>query len=1335
MKPQQVDDIYELSPTQQGLLFHSVGESGDQVYFIQYCGTIEGDLNPSAFEQAWRYLVQRHPIFRTSFHWEEMDKPLQVVHKKVVLPFEYHDWSSLPELVAQQRLDEYLEQDRRRGMRLTKAPLMRVAVFRTSDRACRLLWTFHHLLIDGWCLSVVFPELFEAYEAFATGGQPALPAAPPYGRYIEWLGRQNLAEAETFWRRTLAGFDSPVPLPLRSDPAKTPLRAKQTAELPAHLLASLKTFARQQQLTLNTLVQAAWAVVLSRFSGRSDIVFGAVVAGRPVGLEGAESIIGPFINTLPLRVQVEPQQELLPWLKAVQDAHAETRVYDYSPLAQVQEWSEISPGTPLIEIALAFENYPAEVAVAKNASSLKLVNSDSHEQVHFPLGLVITPAQSLVLQLHFNGALFTEATITGFLDLMLAVLEKFATRTPRTIVEVSALGGVEQQRLVSEWNSTSTAYPGSYCVHNIVELQAGVRPDAPAVSYGATRLSYAELDRLANHLAHRLRQFGIGPETVVALYLERSPELSIAMLAVMKAGGCYLPLDVSYPRERIEFMLADSHASVIITHEALPAVTLAGTEIQRLFVSKETCDAAPAVEVNPENTACVLYTSGSTGQPKGICLPHRALIRLACSNVYVDFNQHDVVAQVSNCSFDAASMEIWGALLNGGHLVGVDKEIVLSPVDLARQIEACGITVMVLPTGVFHNVAAEAPAAFGPLRALVVGGDRMDPDACRRILRNRPPQRLINGYGPAENSTITTWELVGPLRDDVTTLPIGRPVSNTQVYVLDRFGDLLPVGVTGELYVGGAGLASRYLNRPSLTAERFIPDLFSGRSGARLYRTGDLARWLPDGRLEFQGRADHQVKIRGYRIEPGEVEAVLNSHTTVAAAAVLVLESEPGNKQLVACVGTKPEDKLAESQIRNFLDQRLPEYMVPARFLLLEKLPLTPNGKVDRAALSALVGGGVKSSAARVAPRDEFEGILAGIWEEVLKVRPIGIKDNFFQVGGHSLLAMRVVALARKRLHLNVPISLLLETRTVERLADALRWRDLQYDRPALAPLQPAGTSQPLFCIHPGSGNALCYVPLATGLGEDQPVYGIQDPWIRNNPQDNKPGDFNVPLAKMAAAYVREIRQVQPTGPYTLLGWSFGCHVAFEMAQQLISAGQTVSAVMLLDGASPDVSRVIGGARDDAELMSIIAREMGVGVPSDELRTLPAEQQLQRVAAALHHAGLVDGNDALSWTRRELDIFKSRIRVVCDYYPARLPTPLVLFRASEIAAEDVELFARFADDPTLGWSQLSDQPVDVHYVPGDHAGICREPHVGELARLLSHYLMSFQPDSHASVAR
>ncbi|MBV8859296.1 MAG: amino acid adenylation domain-containing protein, partial [Acidobacteria bacterium] len=970
-----------------------------------------------------------------------------VVERRATLPLRRLDWAGLSAAECERALQDLLAADRAQGFDLSRAPLMRLALAQLPGGAHRLVWSFHHILLDGWCLSPLLGEVIVAYEALRAGQEVRLKRRRPYRDYVAWLRRQGAGEAERYWRAALKGFTAPTPLgvdkPAVSEneggtvrvrnvsvegEAETPEHAdasqpseggytKFVGRVPAHVTEALRRFARQEQLTLNVLLRGAWALLLSRYSGERDVLFGATVSGRPPELDGVEEMIGLFINTLPVRAEVPGDARLRPWLKELQRQQVEARQYEHSPLVEVQGWSEVPRGRPLFESLLVFENYPvSESADGGGRPALRVRGVQSHEKVNYPLSLVIAPGDELLLQFFYDTGRFDAATVERMSGHYRTLLEAIASGRELRLAELPLLGAAERQRTLSEWNDTRRDDFGGECLHERVELHAALTPEKEALFFEGKRVSYAQLNARSNRLARHLRTLGVGPETRVGLMLERSVEMVVSVLAVLKAGGAYVPLDPAYPRDRLAFMAEDAGLSVLLTQEGLVgALPTHGARVVSVDAEAAQIEAHGAENLAPsasaEDAAYVIYTSGSTGRPKGAVVTRRGLANLACAQVVsFDIRPDARVLQFASLSFDASIFEIAMALHTGAALVLAKPESLLPGEGLRRLLFEQAVTNVTLPPSALALMPdAELPA----LRTVVVAGEACPAGLVDTWARGR---RFFNAYGPTET---TVWATADECFPGGPKPLIGRPISNMQVYLLDRDMNPVPPGVAGELHIGGVGLARGYLNRPALTAERFVPDPFPAEPGARLYRTGDLACYTPEGEIDFLGRIDHQVKVRGFRVEPGEIEAAAERHEGVREAVVVARADAPGEQRLVAYVTRAVSEAgraLDDAGLRSHLRSLLPEHMIPSAFVVLDEMPLTPNGKVDRKALPAPGQPRRADDESYLPPRNELERTIASVWREVLGVEQVGVDDNFFDLGGHSLLMIKANARLREQL-------------------------------------------------------------------------------------------------------------------------------------------------------------------------------------------------------------------------------------------------------------------------------------------------------------------------------
>ncbi|HXK09666.1 MAG TPA: amino acid adenylation domain-containing protein [Vicinamibacteria bacterium] len=1013
-RDREVEDVYPLSPLQQGLLFHALLEPTSPAYCEQLSLDVDGAVDAAALRGAWQSVIDRHAALRTRFAWEGLARPLQIVQRKAELPWTEQDLRALPPTERESRLEALLEADRARGFDLSLAPLVRVTFIRTGEACSRVVWTFHHAVLDGWSLPLVFRDLAAAYLALSRGQEPRLGAARPYREYVAWLGRQDLASAEAHWREVLAGFPEPTPLPLGRPagvhPAPGQRYGERTLAVPAEATAALKALGREEQITLSTFVQGAVALLLSRHGGERDVVFGVNVSGRPPALPGVESIVGLFVNTLPLRARVDEDAPVVEWLKALQAAQVEQRQHEHSPLVSIQGWSGVPPGRPLFETILAFENYPVDPEARALGEGTELRYRGA---TNYPLSLTASaPGPRLSLRAVFDRGRLADEAVARLLDQIGVLLEEMASRPRAALASLVLLTDEERRRLLVEWNDTRREHAVPATLHEAFEAQVDRTPDAVAVVGGKSEIRYRELDGRANQLARHLRERGVGPDVAVGVFLDRSPELVVALLSVLKADGAYVPLDPGYPTGRLEWMLDDAQPPVVLTSRALASRLPASASPRVLCLDTDWPEVArqPASRLphraKAEHLAYVIYTSGSTGRPKGVMIPHRAIVNhMAWMQSAFPVGGDDRVLQKTPLSFDASVWEFYAPLLAGGRLVMAGPDAHRDAGAIVDAVLRHGVTVLQLVPTLLRLLLEEPRVGECRSLARVFCGGEALPSALVERFASVLGAELHNLYGPTEAAIdATVWSHERGTSVDV--VPIGRPVDNTRAYVLDERLRPVPVGAPGELYLAGEGLARGYWRRPDLTAAAFVPDPFAaGPGGGRLYRTGDLARYREDGQIEFLGRADGQLKLRGLRVELGEIEAALAAQGSVREAAVVAREEAPGDTRLVAYVVPRGSTVRVD-ELRVALRERLPEHMVPSRFVSIEGLPLTPNGKVDRRRLPTPRPAPAEGERDR-APRSTAERKVAAVWRDVLGADDVPVDRSFFDLGGHSLLLLQ----------------------------------------------------------------------------------------------------------------------------------------------------------------------------------------------------------------------------------------------------------------------------------------------------------------------------------------
>ncbi len=1177
------------------------------------------------------------------------------------------------------------------------------------------------MLLDGWSLSTLIAEVFASYEALRHGEEPRLGRPRPYRDYIAWLEAQDLARAEVYWRERLAGFRAATPLRLEPPRGTATGALEEWSRLPAALTASLEGLARRHRLTLNTVLQGVWAILLSRYSGEMDVVFGTTVSGRPEGLEGVDSIVGLFVNTLPVRAEVRGPARLGSWLNDLQQEQVLMRELESTPLARIMGWSDLPRGTALFHTLFGFENYPASAAFESQADRGDLTLDDirTSERVDLPVSFGVMPGgEGLSLYLGFDSRRLERAAALRMLGHFTALLGAVASGLDQPIGGLPILTRIEAAQLLLEWNDTGAPGPGDRCLHTLFETQTLWTPHAPAAISGEIAYSYEDLNARANQLAHHLRELGAGPEETVGICLERDLPLLVAILGVLKSGSAYVPIDPDYPQDRVSFMLRDARVSRVLTVRHL-LDRLRDIEAPLLLLDEDWPTIArqslrnPAPLARPESLAYAIYTSGSTGQPKAALIEHRSLVAYTVDIAErFGLESSDRFLQFAAAGFDVLAEELFPVWWSGAAVVMPTQRQVPTPMELTRMIEEQKVTAFELPTGYWQEWIYDLTIRNQPVpasvRLAIVGGQRVSPE--RLADWRRSGLALLNVYGLTEVTITSTVYRLEPGDPEITEgfeLPIGRPTAGTRLYLLGSDYLPVPLGSPGELFIGGPGVARGYLHRPGLTAERFVPDPFAP-GGGRLYRTGDLVRCRPDGNLEFLGRIDNQVKVRGYRVEPGEIEALLSRCPGVQEAVVLAHQDKEGESFLAAyaLVGTGPTSP-GVAEIRDFLRQRLPAYMVPAAIIPMTELPRTTHGKTDRRALPRPGEILATRGEALGTPRDLMEFELVRIWEEVLAVRPVGITSDFFELGGQSLSAMRLIAKIKKRFDLDLPIIALFQAPTVEKLAAVLRReiRGLPYT--PLVEIQRGGAKPRLFCVHPAGGGVLSYRELASLLGADRPFYGFQAP---GQSEGQEPLDS---IEALATLYVKAMRELQPAGPYLLAGWSFGSYVAFEMAQQLLAAGEDVPLLVVMDTSAHTDAQ----GRDPLKVSDarLLYRTLELDLSDETLAHLDPDGQLAYVIDLARERNLLPPDSDVAQARRQIKLYKAHALAERSYRSRSYPGRVLLLRA----AEQPEATAQ---SPDLGWREILSGDFDVFEVPGNHMEMLQPPHVKGLAQTLGSFL-------------
>ncbi|MCC8538929.1 amino acid adenylation domain-containing protein [Xanthomonas codiaei] len=1318
-----VQDIYPLAPLQEGVLYHHLAARQGDPYLLHARLAFDNEARLRAFAALLQRVVDRHDILRTSVVWEGLDAPMQVVWRSATLCCEPSDIDPVKGDVLAQ-LQARFDAARYR-LDLRAAPLLQLH-YAPDPRQHRLVAVllFHHFALDHQALAVLRSEM----EALHASDGVGLPAAVPYRNYVaQALFEKTEEKHAAFFRQRLQDVQEPtLPFAVSRYPRDGEPLQEAGIRLDAPLSQRLRRHARALNVSAAGLHHLAWAMVLGATSGRDDVVSGTVLLGRMRGHAGVERAMGMFINTLPVRIHLD-QSVIL----AARQTHAELTAlmaHEHAPLTVAQRCSGVAESVPLFSALINYRHSVDVEAAPSAAASLAWEGVQalgSSERTNYPLTLNV---DDLGEQFALTVQAVAEIGATRICNYLMTALHRLVDALDHApdlaLQDLCVLPDAERACILQTFNATARDYPRAQTIHALFEQQAAQCPDALAVIDGTREYSYATLNRCANRLAHQLMENGVGPGDHVAICLNRSFDLVMAQLAINKCAAAYLPLDRQAPQQRLQQMLQDSGARWVISCSTQTLPDGVGRLDLDVLDLSGVAEHDPQLAQSSTDVAYLMYTSGSTGQPKGVLVPHRAISRLVCNNGYAEFLASDRVAFAANPAFDASTLEVWAPLLNGACVLVIDQDVLLSPQRFAQVLQAQRATVLWLTAGLFHQYAATLMPAFAQLRYLIVGGDVLDPAVVSRVLDEGAPQALLNGYGPTETTTFATTHRI--TERSASAIPIGRPIGNTRVYVLDAQRRLVPLGVVGELYIGGDGVALGYLNQPELTAERFVPDPFSADATARMYRTGDLVSWSMDGTLNYLGRNDGQVKIRGLRVELGEIEAALRTHPSIAAATVVQRKEDDGSSRLVAYYSTTPGSLLPGAELlRSHLQAGLPDYMLPAAYVHLDQLPLTPNGKLDHKALpippsEAFVSHGQEQ------PQGAIEQRLAALWTQLLQVERVGRYDDFFELGGHSLLIVRLNGLLEQA-QLTIPLGELVQHSTLAAMALAIQRH--QRDRPelhdpsrsAVVSVRTTGSQRPLFLVHDFTGMDLYFSALGQHISADVPIYGLSAIPL-GEPQPAS-------MEELATRLLASLRAMQPQGPYRIAGWSFGGLLAYEMACQLLACNEQVDFVGLIDTYHP--ARIdLGPAFHVPELTQryLLLQHCLDAVsehddPQSSRRCLTALiEQVQhwepnallaicRVRGWLpkHWAGHGD-SALLNYLAREAGHGHAQRH----YAPMPITMPVHLFTATQA------LPARGASDAALGWKGLLPAPMLKQVmVPGDHHTMLEHPHVMVLGAALN----------------
>jgi amino acid adenylation domain-containing protein len=1373
-----------LSFSQQRLWFFHRMNPQSPMYHMPIGFRLQGELDVHAFEKSLRAVLHEHDIFRTNYRMRDDDQLIQIVDDSCEFKLELLDFSNSGE-TAQEQLEKFKNEFIVRPFNLARDLMLRAALTRIHARDHLLILVFHHISFDAWSMRIFFEDVSRHYEACLLGKTPNPGRTGPggirplqYRDFAAWQRRtytdKFLAEDVAYWADQLKG--APTRLDLPTDfprPRELSHRGAQVSlRIPDSIAQNLRQMASARGCTPFMLYFAVVNTLLHRHTHQQDLIVGAPVAGR--GSRDVENVIGFFVNTLPIRSRLDPNLPFSEFLDRTRETILDNFSHQNLPFEKLVEHlkPDRSEGRhPLFQAVMAYQNLRPVTGMKLQGLEISqfeyFTNTSKFELL---IALTEIPGVGLDLVLEYDTDLFCRETMEGMASHFESLLQGVLKAPGTSIGRLPLLGAIEQEKVIRNWNQTKTPYPSEAFVHQLVEEQARANPHATALIFGNRSLTYQQLDQRANQIARQLSSWGVGAHQLVGLALDRSPEMITLLIGILKAGAAYVSLDPSYPAGRIEAMLNDARPALLVLEGAESKIrTTEGDERNlkdlptRVIRLKELLEGASSHSTAPlanpvsaarsrETAAYVSYTSGSTGTPKGVVVTHRGVVRLVKNSNYFPFKDRHTFLQLAPVCFDASTFEIWGALANGSSLVIMEPGIP-SLSALAETIRKYHVSALWLTSGLFNQMVEEELDGLKNVKFIITGGDVLSVPHIRKAFVNLEGCRLINGYGPTENTTFSCCHEITRLPPENRGIPIGRPISNSTAYVLDSLRQPVPAGVVGELYVGGDGLALGYWGKPEWTREKFMDDPFL--PGERIYRTGDLARWLPDGTLEFLGRVDHQVKIRGFRIEPAEIESVLLSHGSVKTAVVLPISNQ-GEKCLVVYYVATESSGVTGDELATYLGRQLPDYMVPCRFVQLSKLPINTNGKVDRQQLpnpfqtewektpgstqensnGCLLTSPDQRGRVRQRPCDDVERAILSIWEEVLNRGDIGTMDRFFEVGGHSLLAVKLISRIEKRLQCTIPVKFVFRSPTVREMAGYIRGENSSSGSHSLVALRSNGAKSPMVFIHGvGGGNIWGYTNLSRHLDPERPVYVIKSRGLEGYREYDT-------IEEMAAHYLDQLRSLQPKGPYYLGGYCFGGVVAYEMARRLAQTGEEIGLLALLNCSPPNSS--YSNYQLNLPFLYHFSRNLAgwaVKIWNWDARQKKdfirwkhrsvkrrAEQLFRRRPRDLSHADteIDDLVDLSMYKEDQKKLWEQHIQALMKYHPLPYPGEITLFRTS-----GHRLLCSFDED--FGWGEMA-KHVRTVMVPGSHETILKEPHVQVVAAEISRRL-NFNPDSRGGDTR
>lgn len=1299
-------DAYPLTMLQAGMLYHSQLEENTSIYHDITSYHVEANFNEAIFRRALEKLAKSHEIIRTSIDLVNFSQAVQLVHKNATIPLSIEYINHFEEKEQDIIIQDWIKEEKYKSLDWGRPPLMRIMIHIRSMSSFQISISFHHAILDGWSVALMVTELKQTYLNMLQGID--VPIKPLKTKYRDYVALENEAlNSEThksFWKEKLDNYvlnKLPKEHVMSNDMAENTRGRGIKKFISSDILLKLKGLSKEIGIPLKSILLTAHVKVMSLISGDDDIVTGVLFNGRPESAD-SERVLGLFLNNIPFRIKLE-DKSWIDLIKEIFKCEQEIIKYRNFPLAEIQK---MNGGGRLFDTVFNYTNF--HVYNKNNEGNEIIRDTIFFEHTNFPLLVSFSLDYSkskLRLILSHDRKRLRDNQVKKISEYYIKALEDIVDNPLELHNSRNFISSEEKFKLLLGFNDTFTSIDLSKCVHELIEQQVDKTPEKTAVIVGDKSITYAELDRMSNKVAHYLLKKSVKAGMIVGICIEPTIELVITIYAILKTGAAYLPIDTAFPDERINFIVNDSQLNILITYKNSKSINIdSESKIIPLHEEWEKIlnedDKRAKTELTSEELAYVIYTSGSTGKPKGVQVPHRSVVNfLESMKKQPGLDEKDRLLCVTTIAFDISALEIFLPITVGACVVLANREQASDGFKLTELVDKHNINVM-QATPTTWKLLIEAGWKGNKNFKALCGGEVLNKQLAQNIL-NRCGE-LWNMYGPTET---TIWSTVSRIKPEDNIITIGRPIDNTEIYILNSRFELVPIGTVGELFIGGAGVSKGYLNRPELTNEKFISNIFSKNKDDLMFRTGDLARYMFDGNIEILGRIDNQVKIRGFRIELGEIEKAISKHPLINESVATVKEISIDDKRLIAYYTSEAAITPSSNEIRTFLKKKLPNYMIPSAYMKLDTMPLTPNGKLDRAGLPKIHG--TRDRRAYVVPRNLVEYKLVGIWQELFNIKPIGVKDNFIELGGHSLTALRLMARVKQEFKKNIPMSVLFKDGTIEQLAQIVL-NHKSTEASSLVPIQTEGTKRPIFFVHPFGGHVFCYAELSLALGSDQPFYALQAVGLdgESDPLTN--------IEEMASYYIEQIKMVQPHGPYVVGGWCMGGTISYEMARQLKHMGERVQILVIVSASNveeiPDDIQ-----KDDLELLKF-AIAQGHSIYTDDLISLKPEEQLEIVFNRAKENGILrfDVTD-MSQARLLWNVYKAHRQAMFKYHTSEYDGKALLIRTAKNHLKDTL-------NKDLGWGKVILGELSIEEVPGDHYTALTEPNVIFTAKTLNRYI-------------